>query len=626
MSFAAPSSTTLTANTTYFLVLHSVGSYNPGIFTTTSNNEDSGAATGWSIADTLWFYNGDTPTTSGGSWAEDSSTGTQQIRVKGTVNPPAAPTALEVTPENAKLDLSWTAPSGTVTGYDVHYTSAPTSGSGAVTNDAAVQTGAASAGWKAFSRGTEADPPTASQSITGLSNDTAYRVRIRATNSNGSSSWVFGTGTPKAKTWMFRGPGYTITPGGSRAVQIELSVPAPEGGLEFTLERLLGTNVPTGLCDGATETKATAEDVGANPPTTLTVEAGETTGTSGFFQAADNGDDTVATEECFAVSASTAVSGWTLASGSNGATEMVISVPRPAIAFGSVRPAVSAGGRVVPNYAATIVEDAGTVSVPVTVNFLPATSTTYAVEVVTGQDGTTATEYVDTENPNDFQIATKSVTFSPSDTTRTKNLSVAITDDTEAESDETIVLRLASGDDHVVPTTGGRATLTISDNDDPPTTPPRNLRASSGHQKLDLSWEAPTTGTASGYDVHYTSAPTSGSGAVANDAAVQTGQTATAADGWVAVDRTGAAVSQEITGLDNDREIPCACAWHQRRRGRSVGAGEGNAAAQPQLRGQHRGGGGGRERGRGDLRGVERGGGGGHDGEHRGQRWHGGGG
>ena len=537
-------------------------------------------------------------------------------------DPPTASSGLSLTPGSGKLSASWRKPVGPVTGYELRYKQTTAADQDATTQDDP------STGWVTST----SSITTTSAEITGLTNDTGYDVQVRATDGqtqtgNGYGAWSASqSSTPKAKTWMFRGPGYTITPGGSRAVQIELSVPAPEGGLEFTLERLLGTNVPTGLCDGATETKATAEDVGANPPTTLTVEAGETTGTSGFFQAADNGDDTVATEECFAVSASTAVSGWTLASGSNGATEMVISVPRPAIAFGSVRPAVSAGGRVVPNYAATIVEDAGTVSVPVTVNFLPATSTTYAVEVVTGQDGTTATEYVDTENPNDFQIATKSVTFSPSDTTRTKNLSVAITDDTEAESDETIVLRLASGDDHVVPTTGGRATLTISDNDDPPTTPPRNLRASSGHQKLDLSWEAPTTGTASGYDVHYTSAPTSGSGAVANDAAVQTGQTATAADGWVAVDRTGAAVSQEITGLDNDREIPCACAWHQRRRGRSVGAGEGNAAAQPQLRGQHRGGGGGRERGRGDLRGVERGGGGGHDGEHRGQRWHGGGG
>ena len=307
--------------------------------------------------------------------------------------------------------------------------------------------------------------------------------------------------------------------------------------------------MPTGVCS-AGQTKATAEDIGSNPPPTLTVEAGKKRGTSNF-PAADNGDDTIASEECFVLRASTAVSGWTLASGSSAEAKMVISVPKPAIAFGNRRAAV---GPPVPNYAATVSEDDGTVNVPITVNFLPASSTTYAVEVVTDQDGSTATEYVDAQNPNDFQIATKSVTFGPSDTSNTKNLSVAITDDSAVEADETIVLRLATGDSHAVPTTGGRATLTITDNDDPPTTAPRSLAVTPGHRKLDLTWIAPTTGTASGYDVHYTSAPSSGSGAVANDKAVQTGGSPSAAAGWVAVDRTGAAASQSITGLDNDTE------------------------------------------------------------------------
>ena len=98
-----------------------------------------------------------------------------------------ADSALTVTPGNAKLDLSWTAPSGNgsaISGYDVHYTSAVV---GTVANDAAVQTGLASAGWKAVSR----SGTTASQSITSLTNDTAYRVRVRAKNTNGNGAWVF---------------------------------------------------------------------------------------------------------------------------------------------------------------------------------------------------------------------------------------------------------------------------------------------------------------------------------------------------------------------------------------------------------------------------------------------------
>ncbi len=116
---------------------------------------------------------------------------------------PAAPTSLTVTAGDTRLSLSWTAPSGTLTGYDVHYTSAAATGSNSVANDAAVQTGAASAGWVAVSRGTETSPPTASQTISSLTNGTAYRVRVRAKNAAGGGAWVFGTGTPKTPTMEF---------------------------------------------------------------------------------------------------------------------------------------------------------------------------------------------------------------------------------------------------------------------------------------------------------------------------------------------------------------------------------------------------------------------------------------
>ena len=101
---------------------------------------------------------------------------------------PPAPTLLEVTPGNARLDLSWAA-SGRATGRQVQYTSAPTSGNGAVTNSAAVQTGAS---------------PSASVAsggaITGLTNDTEYRVRVRFSHGGGDSAWTFGTGTPAASS------------------------------------------------------------------------------------------------------------------------------------------------------------------------------------------------------------------------------------------------------------------------------------------------------------------------------------------------------------------------------------------------------------------------------------------
>ena len=86
-----------------------------------------------------------------------------------------------------------------LTGYDEHCASAPTSGSNAVADGAAVQTGASPSpadGWVAVSRGTETSPPAASQTISGLSNGQGYRVRVRAKNSLGASGWLAGTGTP----------------------------------------------------------------------------------------------------------------------------------------------------------------------------------------------------------------------------------------------------------------------------------------------------------------------------------------------------------------------------------------------------------------------------------------------
>ena len=139
--------------------------------------------------------------------------------------PAQAPTNLVVSPADTRLDLTWTAPSGTQTGYDVHYTSAA---SGTVANDAAVQSGAASAGWVAVARGTENTPPTASQAISSLTNNTLYRVRVRATEGNVVGAWAFGTGTPAPIT----GPGVPrnvqIVPGNNR-VTLTWQAPASWG-------------------------------------------------------------------------------------------------------------------------------------------------------------------------------------------------------------------------------------------------------------------------------------------------------------------------------------------------------------------------------------------------------------
>ena len=185
VSFAAPANTILDLNKTYFVVFYTAGSYGMQVSHTASDSEDSGGQTGWSIQDNSWIQSLIVPSTYR-AWLVTQSNA--RIRVKGAAVL-AAPTGLSVDPGNAGLSLSWTAPQGTVTGYDVHYTSAARS---AVADNAAVQTGAASAGWVAVSR----SGVTASQALSSLTNDTLYRVRVRAVYGSGPSDWVTGTGTP----------------------------------------------------------------------------------------------------------------------------------------------------------------------------------------------------------------------------------------------------------------------------------------------------------------------------------------------------------------------------------------------------------------------------------------------
>ena len=155
------------------------------------NNDDGVAATGTTHDATglsaateyevqVRALNGINP---GSAWS-DAASGTT-----GRPSPAQAPTNLVVTAGDSKLDLYWTASSGAVTGYDVHYTAAA---SGTVSNDAAASGNDPAAAWVALTR----SGTTAAQTISSLSNGTAYRVRVRGKNSVGNSNWVLGTGTP----------------------------------------------------------------------------------------------------------------------------------------------------------------------------------------------------------------------------------------------------------------------------------------------------------------------------------------------------------------------------------------------------------------------------------------------
>ncbi len=121
------------------------------------------------------------------------------VRVSGTTPavPPAEVAGLEVAPSSGQLALSWSAPTTTggsaITGYDVHYTSSTT-----VDDDAASDPRGSRDGWFDTNHGTAT-----TRTITGLTNDVAYRVRVRAVNAAGAGPWVHRTGTPELRNPTF---------------------------------------------------------------------------------------------------------------------------------------------------------------------------------------------------------------------------------------------------------------------------------------------------------------------------------------------------------------------------------------------------------------------------------------
>ncbi len=111
------------------------------------------------------------------------------------IAPGGAPRDLYLEQNPGKLIATWTAPrdigSRALSGYDVQYKE--TSAADQAANPASDP----STGWvDAAHTGT-----TASDELTGLTDDTSYDIRMRAVNEGGSGPWVTGTATPGRNLW-----------------------------------------------------------------------------------------------------------------------------------------------------------------------------------------------------------------------------------------------------------------------------------------------------------------------------------------------------------------------------------------------------------------------------------------
>ena len=196
-------------------------------------------------------------------------------------NAPAEPGNLTVQSGNGRLDISWTAPSGTVTGYEVQYKLATAPDQ--VTSN--------------YINGWQSRPHTGTgttHAITGLTNGDykagtlRYDVRVRAVNGGASSAWVNGAGAPgvaatklmlmgnterEMRDRNFRGtlrrghtPGfreYLYEAQGTFPVTAQLDGVAPAGGYTVTLQTAgsgeNGITVPTSFQIPAGRTRAIVE-------------------------------------------------------------------------------------------------------------------------------------------------------------------------------------------------------------------------------------------------------------------------------------------------------------------------------------------------------------------------------
>ena len=300
-------------------------------------------------------------------------------------------------------------------------------------------------------------------------------ITVEVTAEDGTTKKTYTVTVTRAATFA-PSPLATSREGDTVSLQVQLDAPAPDGGLHLAVIPKFGPGLPfrqvtsgmttttERLCGGDTDTQlADLHDlVRSSLPVLLVVPAGRTAASMDYPLAKD---DMVDPDECFAVKFSSPPgAGWSAREGGGidfpQFTKIIIKTNFANIAFGNSATTTA-------RYDLNKAEGSGTVLVPVTVDELPSSSEDVNVQVVATS---TATEYTDAANPNDFRIVTKSVTFAPGGP-KTKNLSVTINDDDIQEEAEFIQLRFEAADGNTLEDNyrrNNQARLTITANDQPP--------------------------------------------------------------------------------------------------------------------------------------------------------------
>ena len=369
------------------------------------------------------------------------------------------PTGVRVAPGDGELTVSWTATSRPdVADNEIYHAVRWSQNHGRFDNPGMLPWDT-SGGYLLLQpiHGVLVEPGVTSYKITGLKNRVVTGVHVRSFTGilrqesvAASSHWVRVKGnstTPVADEVTFDEAGYTVVEG--ETVSLGLS---RYGATDISLHTPLTVTLAT--ADGT----AASTDYTAFSNRSVAMAANASAASSGVVTTAD---DLVEEDETLTVTMSVP-EGSVFRLGDHSTTVITVEDDDRAnarIAFGN-DPASTT------KYTATVAEavSGGTFNLPVTVSRLPGASTTFAVEVLTG--GTAG-------EGSDFSIAAKSVTFGPTDASKTKNVAVAITNDADYENDETIELRIVAadaivddlGDHYARDAAGSTATLTVTSED-----------------------------------------------------------------------------------------------------------------------------------------------------------------
>ena len=186
----------------------------------------------------------------------DTLTNVERLVFSDTV-PPGAPTIGPATAGNASATVNWTAPTGTVTGYQVRVVDTATN-----TQVGALRPAGAGA---------------TSLVVNGLTNGTSYRFQVQGVNAVGAGpfSALSNAVTPAAPT-VAGAPTIGLATGGNASATVRWTPPARNGGSPITGYEVRAVNAATNAQVGALRP--------AGPAATTLVVTGLTNGTGYRFQ------------------------------------------------------------------------------------------------------------------------------------------------------------------------------------------------------------------------------------------------------------------------------------------------------------------------------------------------------